>query len=167
MEAFLSVLVENWVAIAIIIVCVLVAAVVYFAALSRMERRVKKAWLEVYETFLSRADKVPLLVELIRDDIPGVQALIAARAATSDMARPSDQKRAAEKAFEEALGRVLSEVALHPSLKKNALVLELLKEFQVWPARLQTAIAGYTRTLRMYRRVALGGQPEGYGEFTY
>ncbi len=167
MEAFLSLLAENWVAIAIIIACVLVAAIVYFAVLSRMERRVKKAWLEVYETFLSRADKVPLLVELIREDIPGVQALIAARAATAGMARPSDQKRAAEKALEEVLAGVLSEVALHPSLKKNAAVLELLKEFQMWPARLQTALFGYIRTLRLYRRVALGGQPEGYGEFTY
>lgn len=178
MEALLSLLTENWIAIAFIIVSVVVAAVVYVWLLARIERRVKKAWLEVYETFLSRADKVPLLVELVREEAREagessdsleqlLQALIVARAATAGMSRPSAQKSATEKAFEEALRRVLDDVSSHASLKKNAMFLGLLQEFSAWSPRLQMAISAYVRTLRTYRRLALGGMPEGYGAFEY
>lgn len=178
METFLSLLVENWIAIVAIAVSVVVVAVIYFSVLSRMERRVKKAWLDVYETFLSRADKIPLLVELVREEaheegaavspLEGLlQELIVARTETAGLAHPSDRKRAAEKALGEVLERVLGDVSAHGMLKKNAAILGLLKEFQMWAPRVQLAIVAYTRTLRLYRRVALGGTPDGYGEFEY
>lgn len=176
MELLLQRIIENWLAIVIIAVVVIGASTAYLAFLRGIERRVTKAWLEVYETFLARADKAPLLVELIRegaalDGAPSYESLleelISARAATAGMPLPTEQKRIAEKNFEAVLTRVIGEISQQPAFKKNAHLLALLQEFSAWDSQVQFSILGYTRTLRLYRSFSLGSMPGGYIPFEY
>ncbi|MFA7277814.1 MAG: hypothetical protein WC101_02380 [Candidatus Gracilibacteria bacterium] len=175
MENLLQNLVDHWVTILAVVIIVIAAATAYLMFLSRLERRVRKAWLDVYECFLSRSDKAPLLVEFVRDGmkdgIPDYESLldelIVARGATANMALPDEAKRLVEKSFEEVLLRVIGETSEQAGLKKNAHFLALLKEFDEWNSRVELLIVAYLRTLRIYKGFAFGSTPEGYGEFEY
>lgn len=176
METFLQQLVDNWVVILMIAIGVIAVCGAYWWFVGGIARRVAKAWLTVYEDFLERADKVPLLVELVRGEAHTeterpfeslLRELIVARAGTAAISLPCVEKFRAEKAFEEVLNRVLGEVSGHDMLKKNVVFLGLLKEFAAWPERLELDILAYVRTLRLYRGVAFGSVPAGYEGFEY
>lgn len=175
MENLLQNFVDHWITILAVIIVVVGATTAYLMFLSRLEERVRKAWLDVYECFLSRSDKAPLLVEFVRggvkDGVPDYESLldelIAARSATANMALPDETKRLVEKSFEEVLLRVIGETSQQPGLKKNAHFLALLKEFDEWNFRVELLIVAYLRTLRIYKGFAFGSTPEGYGGFEY
>lgn len=151
-------------------IAIIVGVVAYLLFLRSLRGRVKRAWLSVYECFLARADRVPLLVELVRGGAPEYQSLlnelIVARSATAGMARPSEEKRDAEKVLSDVLIRVIHEVEHRDELKKNMMFDALLREFSGWETELELTIIGYRRALAVYRSLAFGRVPEGYGEFS-
>ncbi len=178
METLLQNIIDSWLLIVTIIVIVIVAAIGYSWLAARMERRVKKAWLDLYELFLARADRIPLLIESARQGITQEGAdphaydgifdeLIIARAATSAMPHPSRQKYEAEKELEKVLARTIETLSTHEGVKKQVLFHGILRELAPWSNELEMHILGYNRTLRTYRSFALGSLPEGYETFEY
>lgn len=178
METLLQNIIDNWLTIVAIIVIVIAAAIAYSWLVARLERRVKKSWLDVYECFLSRADRIPLLIESARQGITQEGAdphaydgifdeLIAARAATSAMPHPSRQKYEAEKDFEKVLTRTIETLSTHEGVKKQVLFHGVLNELSTWSDELESHILGYNRALRTYRSLALGSLPESYEPFEY
>ncbi len=169
LESLLQFIVDTWLLIVLVAVGIFVVVGVYMAWLRRVRARAAKAWLEVYEIFLKRADKIPLLIELARAEMPEYeplyQELIAARAATAGMFLPSSQKHAAEKNLAETLDRVLHEITAHHAHKNSAQLLALLHEFTQWESELQLSLAAYKRSLRLYD--TFGSLPEGYQDFNY
>lgn len=153
LESFLQFILDAWLPIVTGVVGVLVLVIAYTAWRRRVQARAAKAWLDVYEMFLRRADKVPLLIELARADMPEYeslyQELITARAATAGMFLPSPQKHAAEKNLGETLDRVIREITAHHAHKQNAQLLALLHEFTEWEPQLQLTLVAYKRTLRL------------------
>ncbi len=152
----------------IVILCILVVG--YFLFLRRVRVRVRKAWLNVYEMFLARADRVPLLVELVRGEVPGheslLQELIGVRVATAGKALPTQEKRVAEEALGEVLARVVGEIEHHEKLQGSAMFAALLSEFSRWDAEFELAMIGYRRSLAVYQSLAFGSLPDGYEIFS-
>ncbi len=169
LESFLQFIIDYWLPIVGVAVGVLILLCGYSVWLRRVRARARKAWLEVYELFLKRADRIPLLIELARAEMPEheslYQELISARAATAGMFLPSSQKHAAEKNLGETLNRVLGEISTHGGHKKHAIFLALLHEFESWGSELQLTLISYTRTLRLTS--TFGSLPDGYQDFNY
>lgn len=93
--------------------------------------------LAVYENFLARADRVPLLVEIVRRYAPGefgplLSELIRVRGATEGIVEPSDEKLEKERELGEVLERALGEFSSHEILRKTPIFVKLLGEFREW-----------------------------------
>lgn len=135
----------------IVILCILVVG--YFLFLRRVRVRVRKAWLAVYEMYLARADKIPLLIELARREMPEYESLyeelIVARAGTAGMFLFSPQKQAAEEHLGETLDRVIREIRAFLGRKHHAQLVALLHEFEGWDVEFQRVLIAYRRTLRL------------------
>lgn len=138
--------------------------VCYAAWLQRLRGHVAKAWLAVYETLLARADKVPLLVEIVRSNESRMGAiyesalseLVVARSRTQGMTFPSAEKVMNERAFEEVLHHVLDAVSEDGSLAKHGLLLRLLDEFSALESQLPSLLGVYHGTLRRYLIATFG-----------
>ncbi len=133
---------------------------------------VKKSWLAVYETFLARADKIPLLVEMTRKQLPHsyeslLKELIVARDATSGFSLPSHEKYAAEHALHEVLEHVLEELEKQDEIKNNPIFTTYVQNRSAWEMRLNRAILEYNRALHMHQVCCFGISPRGYTDFHY
>lgn len=96
--------------------------------------------LAVYENFLARADRVPLLIEVVRRYAPGEfealqSELIRVRGSTEGMSEASDQKMKCESVLGEVLERVLAEFSSHEVLRVTPIFVKLLGEFSMWSDR--------------------------------
>ncbi|MCX6733438.1 MAG: hypothetical protein NTX63_01350 [Candidatus Peregrinibacteria bacterium] len=133
---------------------------------------VERCWLAVYETFLARADRIPLLVELVRKNMPHtyeslLKELIVARDATSGFTLPSHDKYIAEKALSEVLVRVLEELQTREEIKNDATYISFVKYLNTWELRLDRALLDYERSLHTHQLFCLGMSPKGYEEFSW
>lgn len=133
---------------------------------------VKQSWLAVYESFLARADKIPLLVELVRREMPHtyeslLKELIVAREATAGFTLPSHEKYVAEKALSEVLVRAIEELRGRDEIKNNPTFLSFVKYLDTWELRLDRALLEYERSLHAHKLLCFGMSPKGYEEFTW
>lgn len=133
---------------------------------------VERYWLAVYEALLARADKIPLLVELVRKRMPHtyesfLKELIVAREATSGFTLPSHEKYVAEKALGEVLARVLEELQVREEIKNDPDFISFVKYHQAWDLRLDRAILNYKRAIHAHQLFCFGRSPQGYEEFTW
>jgi len=133
---------------------------------------VERYWLAVYEAFLARADKIPLLVELVRKRIPHtyeslLKELIVARDATAGFTLPSREKYMAEKALSEALVRVLEELQAREEIKNDPAFISFVKYLDTWELRVDRALLDYQRVLHTHQLFCFGRSPKGYGEFSW
>lgn len=133
---------------------------------------VERCWLAVYEAFLARADKIPLLVELARKKLPHthdslLKELIVARDATSGFTLPSHDKYVAEKALSEVLVRVLEELQAREEIKNDTAFISFVKYLDTWELRLDRALLDYERALHTHQLFCFGMRPEGYEEFSW
>lgn len=162
----------------IAVVCGVGAAMAYRFFTMRLLRDVERAWLGVYEYFLKRADRVPLLIETIRAEVHGngsmagpyeglLHELIEARAATAAMPLPSLEKAAVEKNFAAVLERVLEEFREREEFKKNHAFIKLLKEFSEFDAHLSGILLNYHRATDAYRVFTFGCSSSLYRPFSY
>lgn len=93
--------------------------------------------LAVYEHFLARADRVPLLVEIVRRYAPGgfeslLGELIVARDGTSGRVEITDEKLEKERVLGDVLERALAEFSSHEILGVTPIFVKLLGEFREW-----------------------------------
>ena len=133
---------------------------------------VERYWLAVYEAFLARADKIPLLVELVRGGMPHMhesllKELIVARDATSGFTLPSREKYMAEKALSEVLVRVLEELQIREEIKNDPAFISFVKYLDTWELRLDRALLDYERALHAHQLFCFGRSPQGYEEFSW
>lgn len=133
---------------------------------------VERYWLAVYEAFLARADKIPLLVELVRKRIPHtyeslLKELIVARDATSGFTLPSHEKYTAEKALSEVLIRVLEELQVREEIKNDPAFISFVKYLDTWELRVDRALLDYQRALHTHQLFCFGRSPKGYEEFSW
>ncbi len=133
---------------------------------------VERYWLAVYETFLARADKIPLLVELVRKRMPHtfeslLKELIVARDATSGFTLPSREKYTAEKALSEVLVRVLEELQEREEIKNDPGFISFVRYLDTWELRLDKALLDYERALHAHQLLCFGRSPRGYVEFSW
>ncbi len=133
---------------------------------------VERCWLAVYEAFLARTDKIPLLVELVRKRMPHtydslLKELIVARDATSGFTLPSHEKYVAEKALNEVLMRVLEELHGRDEIKNDSVCISFVKYLDTWELRLDRALLDYERALHTHQLFCFGRSPQGYEDFSW
>lgn len=121
-------------------------------------KKIAKSWLNVYEMLLARADKIPLLVEILRehDDIfkknrELLWNLIDARSETAGMSLPSQEKLEAENRLTRALKLTLISIAETSTLQNNTQLIKLLDEFASLEKKLTWVAEVYNREIRRHR----------------
>jgi|GEM_PF-2406300 hypothetical protein len=121
-------------------------------------KKIAKSWLAVYETLLARADKIPLLIELLRlhEEFSDTHRellgnLTEVRSSTAGMPLPSKEKLEAENRLTKTLKLVLAGIAEARALKNNNQLTKLLDEFEQLDKKIRWVIGTYNGEIREHR----------------
>lgn len=147
---------KGLIAIIVILVLLVAAFGLYVSAKNEMVRKseeIKSQWRQVDVVLVRRAELIPNLVETVKGFAQQEQTVfgdIARARSTLLSAAPPQDKIAANRAMDSALGRLLAVVENYPQLRSNENFLRLQDELAGTDNRIAVERRRYNETVRDY-----------------